>query len=69
MKRAFSTVWPFCLLLKEYVTFRGLYTRTRKSWALALLLVRLPNGDVGCSGAVAMVLNANAVEDGVAQAE
>ena len=56
--RVFSTIWPFCLLLNEYATFLGLYIRTRKSWALALLFVSLPSGDVGCSGVLAMVADA-----------
>ena len=54
VNRAASTFWPLRLLVYEYVIFLGLYTRTRKSWALALLFVRLPSGDVGCSGVVAM---------------
>ena len=39
----------------EYLISLGLYTRTKKSCVLALLFVRLPRGDVGCSAEVAMV--------------
>ena len=56
--RVFSTIWPFCLLLNEYAPFLGLYTRTRKSWDLALLFASLPSGDIGCSGVLAMVADA-----------
>eukprot|EP00959_Pyramimonas_sp_CCMP1952_P239690 5008934-Pyramimonas_sp.AAC.1 len=54
MKRVASTIWTLRLLLCEYVISLGMYARTRKSWALALLFVRLPSGGVGCSGVVAM---------------
>eukprot|EP00959_Pyramimonas_sp_CCMP1952_P340028 7121279-Pyramimonas_sp.AAC.1 len=55
VNRIASTCWPLRLLLYEYLIPLGLYTRTRKSWVLALLFVRLPSGGVGWSAAVAMV--------------
>eukprot|EP00959_Pyramimonas_sp_CCMP1952_P377752 7912533-Pyramimonas_sp.AAC.1 len=55
VNRIASICWPLRLLLYEYLIPLGMYTRTRKSWVLALLFGRLPAGDVGCSAAVAMV--------------